>query len=301
MDARAIAMGLAFALMWSSAFTSARIIVQDASPLFSLAVRFLISGLIGVAIARAMGQTWRLTPGQWRATVIFGICQNALYLGLNFVAMQWIEASLAAIIASTMPLLVALTGWALFGERLRPLGYAGLAAGILGVALIMGTRLSAGVDLLGVLLCVIGVLALTTATLALRGATSGGNFMMVVGLQMLVGSAILFVAAPLTEEIFVNPTWPLALAFAYTTIVPGLTATFIWVLLLNRIGAVRAATFHFLNPVFGVAIASVLLGEKLGPLDLLGVAIVTGGILAVQLARQANRRKTELSRAAKPG
>lgn len=301
MDARAIAMGLAFALMWSSAFTSARIIVQDASPLFSLAVRFMISGLIGVAIARAMGQTWRLTPGQWRATVIFGICQNALYLGLNFVAMQWIEASLAAIIASTMPLLVALAGWALFGERLRPLGYAGLAAGILGVALIMGTRLSAGVDLLGVLLCVIGVLALTTATLALRGATSGGNFMMVVGLQMLIGSAVLFVAAPLTEEIFVNPTWPLALAFTYTTIVPGLTATFIWVLLLNRIGAVRAATFHFLNPVFGVAIASVLLGEKLGSLDLLGVAIVTGGILAVQLARQADRRKTELSRAAKPG
>lgn len=125
--------------------------------------------------------------------------------------------------------------------------------------------------------------------------------MMVVGLQMLVGSAILFVTAPLTEEIFVNPTWPLALAFTYTTIVPGLMATFIWVLLLNRIGPVRAATFHFLNPVFGVAIASVLLGEKLGPLDLLGVAIVTGGILAVQLARQTNRRKTELSRAAKPG
>ncbi len=301
MDARAIGMGLAFALMWSSAFTSARIIVQDASPLFSLAVRFLISGLIGVAIARALGQTWRLTPGQWRATVIFGICQNALYLGLNFIAMQWIEASLAAIIASTMPLLVALAGWALFGERLRPLGYAGLAAGILGVALIMSTRLSAGVDLLGVGLCVIGVLALTAATLALRGATSGGNFMMVVGLQMLIGSAVLFVAAPLTEDIFVTPSWRLAAAFTYTTIVPGLTATFIWVLLLNRIGAVRAATFHFLNPVFGVAVASVLLGEKLGPLDLLGVAIVTGGILAVQLARQADRPKAELSRAAKPG
>ena len=301
MDARAIAMGLAFALMWSSAFTSARIIVQDASPLFSLAVRFLISGLIGVAIARAMGQTWRLTPGQWRATIIFGICQNALYLGLNFVAMQWIEASLAAIVASTMPLLVALAGWMLFGERLRPLGYAGLAAGILGVALIMGTRLGAGVDLLGVGLCVVGVLALTTATLALRGATSGGNFMMVVGLQMLVGSAILFVAAPLTEDIFVTPTWRLAAAFTYTTIVPGLMATFLWVLLLNRIGAVRAATFHFLNPVFGVAVASVLLAEKLGPLDLVGVAIVTAGILAVQLARQHAPPQTKPSRAAKPG
>jgi len=295
LDIRAIAMGLTFALMWSSAFTSARIIVVDASPLFSLAVRFLISGLIGVAVATAMGQTWRLTRGQWRATVIFGICQNALYLGLNFVAMQTIEASLAAIIASTMPLLVALASWVIFREQLKPLGILGLLAGVLGVALIMGTRISDGVDLSGVVLCVIGVVALTTATLALRGATSGGNFMMVVGLQMLIGSAILFVAAPMFEEIFVNPTLPLALAFAYTTLVPGLAATFIWVLLLNRIGAVRAATFHFLNPVFGVAIASVLLGEKLGPLDITGVLIVTGGILAVQLSRQPGRQANSSS------
>ncbi|MEP4039399.1 MULTISPECIES: DMT family transporter [unclassified Pseudophaeobacter] len=287
MDLRAIAMGLIFAFMWSSAFTSARIIVMDASPLFSLAVRFLISGLIGVGIALALGQTWRLTRGQWRATMIFGLCQNALYLGLNFVAMQWIEASLAAIIASTMPLLVAMATWAIYGDKLKPLGVLGLLAGVAGVALIMGTRISAGVDFFGVLLCVIGVLALAVATLALRGATSGGNFMMVVGLQMLVGSAILFVAAPLTEEIFVNPTLRLGLAFAYTTLVPGLMATFIWVLLLNRIGAIRAATFHFLNPVFGVAVASVILGEKLGLLDMIGVAVVTLGILAVQLSRQA--------------
>ena len=47
MDFRAIVMGLAFALMWSSAFTSARIIVADAPPLTALSLRFLISGLIG--------------------------------------------------------------------------------------------------------------------------------------------------------------------------------------------------------------------------------------------------------------
>jgi len=286
MDLRAIAMGLTFALMWSSAFTSARIIVMDASPLFSLALRFLISGVIGVLIARAMGQTWRLTRGQWKATIVFGICQNALYLGLNFVAMQWIEASLSAIIASTMPLLVALASLVLFRETIRPLGMIGLAAGVIGVTLIMGTRISAGVDLLGVGLCGLGVLALATATLALRGATSGGNFMMVVGLQMLIGSAVLFPAALAFETIRIDITPPLVIAFAYTTFVPGLAATLIWVMLLNRIGAVRAATFHFLNPVFGVAVASVLLGEHLGLLDVIGVGIVTLGILAVQLSRQ---------------
>ena len=99
MDLRAIGMGLAFALMWSSAFTSARVIVEYAPPMSALALRFLVSGLLGVGIAWALGQSARLTKSQWRAVVIFGICQNALYLGLNFVAMKTVEASLAAIIA----------------------------------------------------------------------------------------------------------------------------------------------------------------------------------------------------------
>ena len=286
MDIRAVLMGLAFALMWSSAFTSARIIVADAPPLAALAVRFLISGALGVGIALALGQSWRLTPAQWRATAIFGICQNALYLGLNFVAMQTVEASVAAIIASTLPLLVALASWALFGETLRPLGILGLVAGFAGVALIMGSRLQGGIDLSGVLLCVAGVLALTLATMSVRGATSGGNVLMIVGLQMLIGSAVLIPASLATETLAVNWTWSLALAFVYTTLVPGLTATVVWFWLVNRIGATRAATFHFLNPFFGVAVAAALLSEALGPLDVIGVAIIAGGILAVQLSRQ---------------
>ncbi|MGV6847750.1 MAG: DMT family transporter [Marinibacterium sp.] len=290
MDLRALGMGLAFALMWSSAFSSARIIVAAAPPLYALSLRFLISGLIAVIIARLMGQSWWLSPAQWRATILFGICQNALYLGLNFVAMQWVEASLAAIIASAMPLLVALTSWLFLSERLGPAGLTGLIAGTAGVALIMGTRISGGTDILGVALCVAGVLALTFATLAVRGATSGGNFMMIVGVQMLIGAGALLPAAMLLETPWIDPSPALAWAFAYTTLVPGVLATYIWVLLLNRIGPVRAATFHFLNPVFGVAVAAVLLGESLGIWDMVGVAIVTAAILVVQTSRMHSAR-----------
>ncbi|MEP0963401.1 MAG: EamA family transporter [Roseobacter sp.] len=286
MDIRAILMGLAFALMWSSAYTSARIIVADASPLAALTLRYLISGLLGVAIALFMGQSWRLTPSQWRATIIFGVLQNAVYLGMNFVAMQTIQASVAAIIASTLPLLVALTTWLFFGERLRPLGIVGLVAGLIGVSLIMGARISGGIDPYGIVLCCIGVIALTIATLSVRGATSGGNFMMIIGLQMLVGCATLAIATLVFETPHLTPSWPLFAAFTYTTFVPGLSATFVWFWLVNRIGPSRAATFHFLNPFFGVAVAAVLLSEPLGPQDVLGVAIITFGILAVQISRQ---------------
>ncbi len=286
MDLRAILMGLAFAFMWSSAFASARIIVADAPPLHALSLRFLISGLIGIAIALALGQSWKLTRGQWRAVVVFGIMQNALYLGLYFVAMQTVEASLAAIIASTMPLLVALFSWLILREPLRPMAIVGLVAGFAGVGLIMGARMTGGVDLWGVALCVLGVIALTVATLSVRVASgAGGNLMMIVGLQMLVGSAVLLGPALLLEVPEVNWTWQLLAAFSYTVLVPGLAATWVWFLLVGRIGAVKAATFHFLNPFFGVAVAAVLLGERLGVFDVLGVVVIMAGILAVQRAR----------------
>jgi drug/metabolite transporter (DMT)-like permease len=285
MDFRSIVMGVVFALMWSSAFATARIIVADAPPLHALVIRFAISGLIAVGVALALGQSWRLTRAQWRATVLFGICQNGLYLGLNFVAMQKVEASLAAIIASTMPMAVATLGWLAFGERMRPMGILGLLAGLAGVALIMGARLSGGVDLAGVALCFIGVLALALATLSVRGASSGGNLLMVVGLQMLVGSAVLALAALPLEDWHLNWSLKWGAAMAYQIFVPGLAGTLIWFALVGRIGPVKASSFHFLNPFFGVAIAALLLGEEIRPLDVAGVVIIMAGIAAVQRSR----------------
>lgn len=285
-DGKAILMGVVFGVIWASAFTSARVIVQYAPPLFALTFRFLISGLIGVMIARAMGQSWHLSRHQWGAVVVFGVAQNAIYLGLNFVAMQTVEASLAAIVASAMPLLVALASWTIFSETLRPLGVAGLFAGMAGVALIMGARLQGGVDPFGLALCVVGMLSLTVATLSMRGASSGGNFLMVVGLQMLVGSAVLAGPAIYFETFTIAWTWQLGVAFGYTVLGPGLVATLIWFLLVDRIGATPAAVFHFLTPFFGVSIAALLLNESLGSMDIIGVVIITVGILAVQLSRQ---------------
>ena len=285
MDVRALLLGTVFAAMWSSAFATARVIVAHAPPLAALSVRFLISGLVAVLIARALGQSWRLHPAQARAVVLFGLCQNALYLGLNFVAMRSVEASLAAIIAASMPLIAAVLAWAVFRERVPKLGVLGLMAGFVGVGLVMGTRLSGGADPLAVGLCVLGALALSVATLTIRGASAGGNLMMVVGLQMLVGSVALGLVSAFTETLYLRPSPAFLAAFAYQIIVPGLTATLIWFALVDRIGTTRASTFHFLNPFFGLAIAAALLGEAIRPLDILGVVIAMAGILAVQLSR----------------
>ncbi|MEM8656610.1 MAG: DMT family transporter [Pseudomonadota bacterium] len=289
MDNRTVLMGLSFVVMWSSAFTSARIAVADAPPFLLLSVRFLLSGLLAIAIARALGQRVALSRSAWISVVLFGICQNTLYLGLNFTAMQTVEASVAVIVASALPLVVAAARWGLFGERPARMGMLGLAAGMLGVLVIMSSRLEGGADPFGVALCVAGLLSLTVATLVVTGASSGGNVLMVVGLQMLVGSVTLLPLSAAFEVWEVNWTLSLILAFTYTTLIPGLAATLIWFLLVRRIGATRAASFHFLNPFIGVAIAALVLSEALTLRDFVGVFVIMLGIWAVQTAGRTDR------------
>ena len=85
-------------------------------------------------------------------------------------------------------------------ERLSTLGICGLIAGLIGVALIMGSRIQADVDLFGIALCVVGAASLAAATLSMRGVSSSGNFLMIVGLQMLVGSLTLWVPAMMLKR-----------------------------------------------------------------------------------------------------
>jgi drug/metabolite transporter (DMT)-like permease len=286
MDWRAIGLGVLFATMWSSAFTSARMIVTDAPPFLALSLRFLLSGALALAVGAALGQRLPRAREQWRAIGVFGLCQNALYLGLFFLAMRTIGAGLASVIASALPLMVAALSWAVMGEKLTPMAAAGLALGFAGVLVIMATRIGAGADPVAIGICLIGVLALSIATLSVRGASASGDLWMAVGLQMLVGAAALFPIAVIFETWTVRWTPSLIWAFVYTVLIPGVAATMIWFVLVRRIGATRAATFHFLNPFLGVAIAALVLGEPVTGRDLIGVAVIMAGILAVQLSRR---------------
>ena len=186
MSLKALLLGLVFALLWSSAYTAARIIVTYSPPLGALSLRFFISGILALIIAKWLGQNFKLSKKQLQATIIFGVCQNTIYLGLNFAALQWIEASLAAIIASSMPLLVALLGWVFLGQRLSGLGVLGLGLGFFGVILIMGFRVNNGMNELGLLYCILGALALSIATLAVRNTGSVGNLLVIIGYQLKV-------------------------------------------------------------------------------------------------------------------
>ncbi len=287
MDYKSIFMGILFSVIWSSAFTSARILMSSAPPFLVLSLRFMISGLLAIAIARLLGQNFNLSKQEWVGVLIFGFCQNVLNLGLNFVALQWIDASMAAIIASMLPLVVAAISWILLIEKPGIIGVLGLLAGMVGVLLIMIDRTGDQTKLLGFLLCSVALLALAGATLLLGNFfRSNKNILMIVGLQMLVGFIFLLPLTILFEKWLINWSMIFILSFIYQILMPGVLGTLIWFLLVKRIGATKSAAFHFLNPFFGVMIAAGILAEKISLKDGIAVIIIMLGLLAVQISHR---------------
>lgn len=274
--------GISFALIWSSAFSVAKILVAHTPPFTVSAIRFVVASALAGSIAIVLGQRIPRGAKSWRAIIILGLCQNTLYLGLFFTAMTRIPAGLAAIIASSLPLIVAALAPFVANERIGAVRIVGLLSGFGGVIWIMSARLGGGIDPFGVVLAMIGVLALTVATLTVKRVEFGTGLMMVVACQMLVGGIGCIPVALLVEDFTrFDISGTVIAAFAYQVIMPGIVATLLWFTLVKLITAAGASTFHFLNPIFGVAIAHAMLGEPVSPSDGLGVALVAAGILIV--------------------
>jgi len=239
----------------------------------------------GLELCADLEQRFHIGAYHRTSGAALGLCQNAIYLGFNFYAMQTISASLASIIASSMPLIVAALSVVLFDQKLSKMGYVGLILGFAGVTLIMANRLGGAADPISVAMCVVAAIALSIATLTVKSASMGQNLLMVVGMQMWVGAATLVFPSMLFETWVVDWSMPVVIALSYSIIAPGIVATYIWFKLVERIGATKAASFHFLNPFFGVAVAAVILSETLSITDCIGVIIIMVGIYNVQRSK----------------
>ncbi|MDG2354971.1 MAG: DMT family transporter [Paracoccaceae bacterium] len=286
MKPKSMIMGLVFVVLWSSAFTSAKIIVEYAPPLLALAVRFFLTGLIGLTISKIFFTTKNLNQLEWLSLIGFGICQNSIYLGLNFVAMGNIDAFLAVVIASLLPIFVVVISWITRIEKIGFLGIVGMLCGLIGCWIILSQKILILSNLIGIILCLIGTLALALATLLVRNTISQkSQLLRIVSLQMLVGGFPLILISFIMEPWAVQFSTSFVLAFLYTCFFPGLIATIIWFNLVRKEGVIRASSFHFLNPPMGVLIAALVLAENITTNDILGIITLMLAIILIQISK----------------
>ncbi len=284
-DLRALgtAGALFYIFLWASAYVPSKIGVIDSSPLWFLVVRFATAGVLLVLIARVRGDRYPATRRMWAIAVLLGVLSNALYLGLTYEALRRLSSGVGAIVASLNPLVLALVAPFVLSESLGLRKVGGLALGFGGVVAIMIVRTGSGTARpADVALAFGGVIASVGGTLVFKRWCTASDPIPLAAVQFVAASAVLLpFAVALEGRPHAVLALPIIVSFMYLVCVISVGASLLWFWLLRHGEASRVSAYYFLTPVFGLALAALLVHEQTGVRDLGGLAMIAIGIALV--------------------
>jgi drug/metabolite transporter (DMT)-like permease len=209
-----------------------------------------------------------------------------------FVAFLRIGITLSLLVFYLYPAFVALISVAWFGERLERTRWAALVMSLAGMVLVVAGAGELGqLDALGIGLAFVGALGQTFYVLAARhgfahvpgsqaaALTMAGAFSLYLLVTLLTG-ALDDLAAPLRST---AALWPVVVAGIVGAGIPTVS----YIAGIRRLGAPRAAILANFEPVVGVLLAAVLLGEQPTLVQLLGGALIIVAGVVLQLRPRA--------------
>jgi len=269
-------------LVWGSTYLAIRIGLESYPPFTMAALRFLITGAALYAFLRWRGVT-KPTMLQWRNCAITGTLLLGFGNGLVCWAQQTVSSGLAAVAVASMPLFAAMFG-AWFGQWPRRLELIGLLVGFAGVIL-----LNISGDLAGSRLGALALLA-AAASWAFGSLWSKRQDMpepmMNTAAQMLTGGVALTLLALVNGNgLPVAPTLRATLALAYLAVFGSIIGFSAYLYLLRTVRPALATSYAYVNPPVAVLFGALLANERVHAFDIVGMAVILGGVAIITLAR----------------
>jgi drug/metabolite transporter (DMT)-like permease len=281
------ALAAGICVLWGANTVAIKYSLEGFGPLASAAVRFGISLVMLWAWAAASGRSLRPAPGCLRPLCFNGLLFT-VQLGLVYVAFTFTSASHGALITNLQPfMLLFLAHFFLSGDRITALKLIGLVLGCAGATCVFLDRAPGGEFVLGDLLllastCIWSCSAAYTKHLVQRSSSEQITFY-----QLLLSAPLFALAAPFTDDPIVRRVdLGIAAAIGFQTLLTTVFAFIAWTRLMQTHGAVALHAFVFLIPVSGVLFAGVFLGERVTAMVLLALALITAGIMVVQVGER---------------
>ncbi len=278
---RGILLALASAATFGGITPLASLAYDDGTTALAvLLLRSAFGVFVFVIAALLLGLRLKITWGAWLALlpVTFSwLIGSVGYLG----AVHYLPVGLAAILFFTFPVIVAIASWVIERRRPRPVELLLVLFAFAGLVLAIGPSFT-GLHPVGLLLAMIG--ATGAAGIFLTGRYALARTTQLVALVHVntintlgtLGLGLGFGALAFPQGDFpMAGGWPALIA---TTVLFAF-AVFFQFGAIRHVGASRAAMFFNLEPVVTLAIAMLLLGEQLSPLQLVGGAMVIGALL----------------------
>lgn len=279
-----IALGASLVMfLWALCFPLISIGLANSPPMTFAALRAVLSGVVLVVAANALGRPPIANRSQWGAIVLVGLTATSLGFFGMFYGGGRVSPGLATVIANTQPLIAAVLAWAFLKERLSVVQRGGLAAGFGGIVLIGAPSLSGTASqLTGIVFVLVAAVAIAISNVALKRLAGRVDVLRAMGWQLLIGALPLAVLAAATEDVgAIHWSWQFTLNLLVLSVIGTSAAFALWFALLRRASLSQLNVFTFLTPIFGLTMGVVFFAERLHALEITGIALSLLGIYGV--------------------
>lgn len=277
------AIPVAFVLIWASGFVTARFVAPHAEPLGFVAIRVVLTALVLAGIGAALGTAWPRDGRAWRDALVAGVLMQGIYVaGVFWAVHRGLPAGIAALVGSLQPLLTAALAGPLLKESVSPRRWAGIGTGFLGAGLVLAPKLGAvepsGIPAVALGICFCAMLAMTLGTLWQKRQAGGVDLLANATIQF-VGAGLLTVpVALLAGDWHLDWGVPLASALSWSVLVNSIAGILLLMALIRRGAVAGVASLFFLVPPVSAAMAYLMFGEALSPLQIAGMAVAAAGV-----------------------
>lgn len=282
-------------VLWGLSWPATQLALVTIPPLWLAAFRFGSAALCLFAFVAMRGGLRLPTRQDLPIVISIGLLQMMTFTGLGMIAMTKTDTSHSVLLAYTTPLWTALLGWALLRERPGRARLLAVLTGIAGVALIcspLETDWSQPGAFMGAGFLLTGAICWSLVILHVRRHRWAAAPLSLAPWQMLLATIPLALVAATLEGAPTGIEWNARLVELLIFIGPVATSACFVIAAEHgrRISPFAMSNFTLGVPLIGVISAVVLLGNRLSPAFLLGLALVMGGmILAGFAARTAQR------------
>jgi drug/metabolite transporter (DMT)-like permease len=267
---------------WGFNWPATKFLLTELPPLTLRGVTGVLGALLLALLALVRGDNLTVAREIWPRLLTAGLLNVTGWMVLMGLALLWLPASEAALIAYTMPVWASLIAWPVLGERPTLLRTAALVMAFAGLASIMGGNGFAASEakLPGIVMALAGAAGFALGTVLLKKYPIRLPPLTAAAWQIGLGCLPVAIAGLLLETTHLSKVTPLGWGLLVYSVVGQFCIAYVsWFAALARLPASVAAIGTMAVPVIGVVTSALALGEPLGAGQIAALVFTLAGVV----------------------
>jgi drug/metabolite transporter (DMT)-like permease len=271
-------------VLWAVNFSLVKVALKEMSPMGFNGIRLAFASILLILFLAVKRESFRVDGPDFWKLVVLGIVGNTAYQILFINGIYVTTASNAAIIIAIMPAFIAMLSSVLKHERLNWASWTGILISFVGFYLVIlrnsGKPALTGEGVKGDLMILAGTVCWAVYTVLARPLLRKISALKLTAITMVVGTAFYlpFAIRDVIRIPYAEVSVKAWASLAFSGLFALAVCYVIWYESVQRVGNSRTAIYDNLIPILTVLFASLLIGEKISPLQGVGMAVILAGV-----------------------